>query len=205
VVAISGSALDLCQAHEKANGVLQAFYPGARGGLAIAEALFGGFSPEGRLPLTFYKSDDDLPDFRDYNMANRTYRYFTGEPLYPFGYGLGYARFSLKDAAYGNGHVTVSVQNDGGFGSEATATVQVYAKAEGTKEHWNLCGIAKVPLKPGEQKKASIPIPEAAFGRYDAEGILQPCSGAKVLYVGFTQPDARSAALTGVKPIMISI
>jgi beta-glucosidase len=205
VVVISGSALDVCFAHKYASGVIQAFYPGARGGLAVAEVLFGKFSPEGRLPLTFYKSDADLPDFRDYAMTNRTYRYFNGEPLYPFGYGLGFAKFFLSEAKYTDGTVTVSVRNNGGFDGEATATVQVYAKVEGTREHWNLCGLAKVSLAAGEEKTAGIKISEAVFGRYDAEGQLQPIDGAKTLYVGLTQPDERSVALTGVKPIVCKL
>jgi beta-glucosidase len=205
VVAISGSALDLCWAHKHANGVVQAFYPGARGGLAVAELLFGRYNPEGRLPLTFYQSDADLPDFRDYSMANRTYRYFKGEPLYPFGYGLSYARFSLNETVYGDGKVTANVRHEGGFDGEATATVQVYATVEETKEHWNLCGLAKVVLANGEEKKVEIVIDERAFGRYDAKGQWQPNAGAKTLYVGFSQPDKRSVALVEVEPVVLSI
>jgi beta-glucosidase len=207
LVMLSGSAMDMEWAHENAGAVVQAFYPGAQGGLAVAELLFGRYSPEGKLPLTFYKSDKDLPDFRNYDMDNRTYRYFTSEPLYPFGYGLGYHKFSLSDASFADGKVTVSVRNGGGYGAIETAaeTVQVYAKAEGAKERWNLCGIAKAALKGGESKKITVDISPAAFSRYDDNGDLQPCKGKKTLYVGFGQPDARTEALTGVKALEISL
>jgi beta-glucosidase len=138
-------------------------------------------------------------------MTNRTYRYFKGEPLYPFGYGLGYARFSLSDAVYKNGKVTVTVSNDGGFDQNAAASIQVYAEVEGTKEFWNLCGLGKVRLTKGEKKTVEIEVSEAAFGRYDADGKLQPCDGAKYLHVGFTQPDERSVALTGNRPVKLRV
>jgi beta-glucosidase len=240
VVNITGSAMDLRFADEKADAVMQVFYPGALGGLAVASALFGYFSPEGKLPLTFYKSDEDLPDFHEYAMANRTYRYFDGEPLYPFGYGLGYYRFEISNAMYENGRVTAQVTNAGprdgtdmthaagnktesrhnldgnaatGAGASQAAddsplcgeTVQVYAEAEGTKERWNLCGLSKVYLRPGESMRVEVEISLAAFMRYDANGDLQPCMGKKTLYVGFGQPDERSAALTGQRALEINV
>lgn len=87
---VSGSAVALCDQNENCDAVLQCFYPGAQGGNAVADVLLGKYSPSGRLPVTFYKSTEDLPPFRDYSMENRTYKYFKGEPLYPFGYGLTY-------------------------------------------------------------------------------------------------------------------
>jgi beta-glucosidase len=215
VVALSGSALDLSWADARANAVVQVFYPGAQGGLAVAELLFGECAPEGKLPLTFYKSDADLPDFREYAMQNRTYRYFNGEPLYPFGYGLGYDCFTTEAAAYVNGRLTITTINNGPRYADAvkasymknavTETLQVYAAVEGTKERWNLCGMAKVSLRPGERAMVAIDISPAAFSRYDANGDLQPCAGKKRLYVGFSQPDARSIALTGTQPAVIEV
>ena len=87
---MTGSAVDLSLAQERANAVLQAWYPGSQGGRAVAQVLFGEASPSGKLPVTFYRGVEDLPDFTDYAMAGRTYRYYQGEPLYPFGYGLTY-------------------------------------------------------------------------------------------------------------------
>nr|AUW36667.1 xylosidase/arabinosidase [uncultured bacterium] len=214
VVVMSGSAMDLRWADEHTNAIMQAFYPGALGGLAVAAALFGLYSPQGKLPVTFYRSDDDLPDFRDYNMANRTYRYFTGEPLYPFGYGLSYFKFNIGAASYADGLVKAEVTNvglRGGVKIEITddtagvETLQVYARADGEKERWTLCGMEKVLLKPGESASVEVEVSPAAFKRYDAKGDLRDALGKKTLFVGFGQPDKRTLALTGdaVKEIAI--
>ena len=93
----NGSALAVNWANEHANAILDAWYPGEEGGTAVAETLSGKNNPAGRLPVTFYKSADQLPPFEDYSMKGRTYRYFTGTPLYPFGYGLSYTKFSYSD------------------------------------------------------------------------------------------------------------
>src|SRR5213079_2451362 len=97
IVLMNGSALGVNWEKAHANAVLEAWYPGEEGGAAVAETLSGKNNPAGRLPLTFYKGVDQLPNFEDYGMANRTYRYFTGKPLYPFGYGLSYTKFSYGD------------------------------------------------------------------------------------------------------------
>ena len=96
LINMTGSAMDLKYAHEHCAAVLQAWYPGARGGRVIADILFGGISPSGKLPVTFYRDTEELPDFEDYSMKGRTYRYFTGTPLYPFGYGLTYGDVVLE-------------------------------------------------------------------------------------------------------------
>src|SRR6185295_12784621 len=117
VVLLSGSALAVNWANDNVPAILHAWYPGGEGGTAIADVLFGDYNPAGRLPVTFYKSVDQLPPFTDYSMAGRTYRYFKGEPLYPFGYGLSYTEFvysnlrSTKSAD--NVKVTVDVKNTG--------------------------------------------------------------------------------------------
>ena len=120
VVVLSGSALAINTAENEAAAVLQAWYPGAMGGLAVARALFGEVNPQGKLPVTFYHSDADLPSFTDYAMKGRTYRYIETEPLYPFGYGLSYTRFTFNDAAVSAGtagadgvDVSVTVRNEG--------------------------------------------------------------------------------------------
>lgn len=203
VTVLSGSALDLCWADESANAVMQAFYPGSQGGLAMAEVMFGKAASEGRLPLTFYRSDKDLPDFCDYSMQNRTYRYFKGEALYPFGFGLGYEPFELSDAAVNDGVVTVTVKNIGK--NRASEVVQVYAEAAGERERWNLCGVGRTTLGAGESVTIDIPINPAAFQRYDGKGDLRPCAGRKTLHIGFCQPDERSVALKGSRPLTVEV
>ncbi|MDR0293720.1 MAG: glycoside hydrolase family 3 C-terminal domain-containing protein [Oscillospiraceae bacterium] len=200
---LSGSALDLRWADENADAVIQAFYPGSQGGRAVAELIFGRFSPVGRLPLTFYRSDADLPDFCDYSMQNRTYRYFKGEALYPFGFGLGFEPFELSGASYEDGAVKVSVKNAGK--ARAAETVQVYIEIEGEKENRSLCGLKKVELDAGMSANVTIPIPSEAFMRYDGEGDMRLCYGKKALYVGFCQPDPRSILLKGHTPVRLEV
>ncbi|MCL1795496.1 MAG: glycoside hydrolase family 3 C-terminal domain-containing protein, partial [Clostridia bacterium] len=199
VVLISGSALTVPWADEHAGAVMQAFYPGAQGGLAIAEAIFGRFSPEGRLPVTFYRSARDVPEFTDYSMKNRTYRYFEGEALYPFGFGLGYTRTELSNLRANRETVTVTVKNIGKMAGRET--VQVYVSSPGQKELRSLCGIGKVYLQPGESRDVTVPLNPNAYSRYDANGDLYPVAGPHTLYAGISQPDARSVALCGVKPL----
>lgn len=203
LVLISGSALAVTWADTHVQGVLQAFYPGEQGGRAIAEAIFGRFSPEGKLPVTFYRSTEDLPDFHEYSMENRTYRYFGKEALYPFGFGLGYGHFTLSDLQVDRDSCRVTVTNDGNV--EAGETVQLYIACEGAKEHWQLKGVAKVRLTPGEKKTVTLPLHAALFSHYDAQGDLREDHGKHTLYVGFTQPDARSVALYGSAPLQVEI
>ena len=175
VVVLSGSALAINTAENEAAAVLQAWYPGAMGGLAVARALFGEVNPQGKLPVTFYHSDADLPSFTDYAMKGRTYRYIETEPLYPFGYGLSYTRFTFNDAAVSAGtagpdgvDVSVTVRNEGS--RAGTETVEVYVKAErpGTPNA-QLKGLAKVSLQPGEEQRVTVHLPLAALaGRQPA-------------------------------------
>jgi beta-glucosidase len=109
-----------------AEAILQAWYPGEQGGTAVADVLFGDYNPSGKLPVTFYKNVDQLPDFMDYRMAGRTYRYFKGAPLFPFGYGLSYTTFAFGKPSYKNGKVTVNIKNTGK--RAGTETVQLYIK-----------------------------------------------------------------------------
>src|SRR5262249_32292862 len=137
LVLINGSALAVNWADQNLPAIVEAWYPDEEGGTAVAEALAGDFSPAGRLPVTFYKSVDQLPPFEDYSMAKRTYRYFDGEPLYPFGYGLSYTTFSYANAQAvpanvgASGEVTVSVEvtNAGTVGGDEV--VQLYLTHSG--------------------------------------------------------------------------
>ncbi len=202
LVLLSGSALAVNWADEHIPAILQGWYPGAQGGRAIADILFGEKNPEGRLPVTFYRSTEELPAFTDYSMKNRTYRYMQGEALYPFGYGLSYTDFEYNGVKVSTDRVgedgvdvTATVKNVGKMaGGE---TVQVYVKVcrEGTPNA-QLKGIKKLYLKAGESADVKIHLPKKALGVYDENGVLQ-VSGEVKLYVGGQAPDARSAKLTG--------
>ena len=201
-VVFAGSALRV----EEGNAVLMAWYPGQAGGTALCDLLFGRVSPSGRLPVTFYRSVDDLPPFEDYAMAGRTYRYFTGESLYPFGYGLSYARFVYSDAAVEDGALWVSVQNVGAM--EAEEVVQVYIRAEDSPyspPNPRLCAFARVRLAAGEKRRVALELAPEAFTVVDETGARVRPGGTYSLYVGGSQPDARSARLTGERPLRIQM
>lgn len=195
--------MSLGWAQDNVSGIIQAFYPGAMGGRAIAEALFGEFSPSGKLPLTCYKNTADIPAFTDYNMANRTYRYYKGEPLYPFGYGLSYSTFRLSDVKADKTTVSVSVENTGAI--PARETVQVYVSSPGTKEIRSLCGIGNLFLKAGEKTMLAIKLNKNAFSRYDENGNMRELQGKHSLSVGFTQPDTLSVHLYGQAPLTVEL
>ncbi|MBD5459558.1 MAG: glycoside hydrolase family 3 protein [Lachnospiraceae bacterium] len=203
LVLLSGSALAVNWADEHVPAILQGWYPGAQGGRAIAEILFGERCPEGKLPVTFYRSVEELPDFTDYNMKGRTYRYMKGEALYPFGYGLSYTSFSIGQISadakkVGPEGVTIRalVKNTGDMpGGE---TVQVYVKICGEDTpNAQLKGLCKVHLAPGEEQEVQIHLSAAAFGLYDEEGALRVRAGQAFVYVGGQAPDTRSEKLTG--------
>ncbi|NLK28884.1 MAG: glycoside hydrolase family 3 protein [Clostridiales bacterium] len=207
LVLLSGSALSIPWEDEHIPAIIQGWYPGAQGGRAIAEMIFGEFSPEGKLPITFYRTTEELPDFTDYNMINRTYRYMKKEALYPFGYGLSYTSFELSNISISGEEIlpgqeivcSADIKNTGSMvGAE---TLQVYVKVN--KEdapNWQLKGLKKVTLNPGEQKTIAITLKDEAFGLYDGNGKLMLNEAEYVIYIGTCQPDARSIQLTGQKP-----
>ena len=208
LVLLSGSALAVTWADENVSAIVQAWYPGAQGGRAIAQMLFGDFSPCGKLPVTFYRTTEELPDFRDYSMMNRTYKYMQNEALYPFGFGLGYTRFEFSDLTLSSAQIkagdsitcTVKVKNIGGY--ESKEVVQVYLKDVETctvAPKWQLRGVQKVILKPGEQKQISFTLTseDMMVVTDDGELVLEP--GVFEVYVGGSQPDARSIKLTGTQ------
>lgn len=201
-VIAAGSALRV----EEGNAVLMAWYPGQAGGTALANILFGVVSPSGRLPVTFYDGVDELPDFCDYKMEGHTYRYFLGKTLYPFGYGLSFAHFQYSDAAFADGKLSATVQNAGGILAEEI--VQAYIKPEGSMfapPNASLCGFARVTLNPGEVKRVEIPIAREAFCTVNDEGVWEQDAHMFTLYIGGSQPDARSEELTGSKPIAVKV
>lgn len=213
LVNMCGSAMDLREADEKAAAILQAWYPGARGGKDVADIIFGKVSPSGKLPLTFYESSDDLPDIKDYSMKNRTYRYFEGTPLYPFGFGLTYSdcfvtsmSVEKPDGEFDGVNVTVNVKNNGSVDTQEV--VQVYIKDEEFElavRNVSLCGFKRVSLKAGEEKTVTLKIGKRAFTSVDADGNRAIYSKKFTLYSALSQPDSRSEALTGHKALSESV
>jgi beta-glucosidase len=177
LVVIAGSAVSVEWARQSLPAIVMAFYPGQQGGNALADVLFGDANPSGRLPVTFYKSAADLPAFDDYAMKGRTYRYFQGEPLYPFGHGLSYTKFSYADLRLDRPtvgpkdkvQVSLALKNVGG--RPGHEVVQLYARkldqTAGTPNK-ELRGFERVLLKPGEQRRVSFSlVPADALSHYD--------------------------------------
>ncbi len=223
VVNMTGSAMDLCYAQEHAAAVIQAWYPGARGGRIIAKLLFGELSFSGKLPVTFYQDSSELPDFEDYSMKGRTYRYFEGKVLYPFGYGLTYGAAEVeavffKGNLYGTAPeemnrqentepagMTVSVFNPGS--SPVQDVVQVYVKAESpyAVPNGRLCGFARVCVGAGERVQIQVPLDPDVFTVIDEEGKKLSPGGNFRFSVGFGQPDERTRELTGRECIEFTV
>ena len=208
VVLLTGSAIDLSEAENQADAILLGWYPGAGGGRAIADLIFGKESPSGKLPVTFYRNEalDELPAFTDYAMTNRTYRYYRGEPLYPFGYGLIYgdAAVTAVTAEETRAHVTVENRGD----RAVQEVVQLYMKDEASPDappNPILCGFRRIELGAGETKTVDILIEPAAFTVVNAAGERIPGSGTWTLYAGLGQPDPRTARLTGKTAASVSI
>lgn len=207
LVILSGSALAVTWADEHIPAIIEGWYPGAQGGRALASVLFGDYSPEGKLPVTFYRTTEELPAFTDYAMKGRTYRYMTQKALYPFGYGLSYTDFALENISLSSntvdkdGKITVKavLKNTGAMaGAE---TVQVYVKAcrEGTPNP-QLKALKKVELAAGQAQEVTLTLPAKAFGLCNENGDLVLEAGDYQVYVGTQQPDERSRELTGKQP-----
>lgn len=213
VVLMTGSAVDLRMADQKCGAILQAWYPGAEGGSAVADILFGKVSPSGKLPVTFYMSDEDLPDFEDYSMRERTYRYMTKQPLYPFGYGLGYAQIDITEAhlvqppVLGEDmEIEAVLKNSSEM--EGSEVVQAYIKdleSPLAVPNGSLCAFEKICLQPGESGRVRMRISADALKAVDTDGSKKMDSSHFRLYVGTSQPDARSIELTGKTPVQIDI
>ena len=187
----SGSAIGLEPETTTTDAILQAWYPGENGGQAVADVLFGDYNPGGKLPITFYKNVNQLPDFLDYTMQNRTYRYMHERPLFPFGHGLSYTTFSFSKPTYKNGKVTVKVTNTGK--REGTETVQVYLQPTNDKNGpvKTLRGFAKVTLQPNETKTVEIDMPKERFETWDEiTHTMRVLPGKYLLLVGNSSDDS---------------
>ncbi len=196
VVLMNGGALSVNNAQEKAAAVILAGYPGQQGGNAVADVLFGDFNPAGRLPVTYYKSIDQLPAFEDYNMQGKTYRYFTQEPLYPFGYGLSYTTFTYSDlilpeklSAGERVQVKVTVTNSGKTtGDEVVQLYLTDEKASTPRPVRQLEGFSRINLKPGESKVVEFMLEPRQFSIINKKDkrIIEP--GYFTISVGGKQP-----------------
>jgi len=202
LVLTTGSALAVDWAKEHLPAILVAWYPGQRGGDAVADVLFGGTNPAGRLPVTFYKASEKLPAFDDYNMRGRTYRYFDGEPLYPFGYGLSYTQFEYSGlqvdhariAEHDTVRVSLDVKNVGARAGDEV--VQLYVREVAPVERRALKalrGIERLTLEPGETRRASFTlVPDKDFTHYDVEHKRYAVTGGGYeLQLGASSSDIR--------------
>ncbi|HEY5381655.1 MAG TPA: glycoside hydrolase family 3 C-terminal domain-containing protein [Acidobacteriaceae bacterium] len=204
VVLQNGSALAVNWAQRHANAILEAWYPGEEGGTAIAETLAGDNNPAGRLPLTFYSSLSQLPPFTDYSMKGRTYRYFTGQPLYTFGYGLSYTTFAysnlkLPSTVKAGEPVTIEaeVKNTGRVAGDEVAELYLSQPHAFETPIRKLAAFKRVHLAPGKTTHISLTITPRALGQVDAQGnrIIRP--GDYTLSLGSTQPGASASTQTG--------
>ena len=193
----SGCAMAMVPELETCDAIVQWWYAGEQGGAALADVLFGDKTPSGKLPVTFYKSTDDLPDFLDYTMKGRTYRYFEGEPLFHFGYGLSYTTFDIGQPVYKNNTVQVRVKNTGT--REGLETVQVYirrtADTDGPKK--TLRAYSQVSLSPGESKTVNIALPRQSFEGWDAStNTMRVVPGRYEVMVGNSSADSNLQKIT---------
>ncbi len=211
-VVMAGSCMDLSALADSSSAILQAWYPGARGGQSIGDIIFGKVNPSGKLPVTFYKDTNDLPDFEDYSMKGRTYRYLESDPLYPFGFGLTYGNMDIISAeAFGedpkdNGlTIKVSIRNSGDI--DATEVVQVYMKADDPNEVKNtrLVAFTRVTLEAGATANIDIAVSKESFTVVNEDGERIIPDGNVNLYVGFGQPDDLTSRLTGKRPLTITV
>ncbi|MGA2251753.1 glycoside hydrolase family 3 C-terminal domain-containing protein [Terracidiphilus sp.] len=205
VVLLNGSALAVNWINKHANAILESWYPGEEGGAAVAETLSGKNNPAGRLPVTFYTGVDQLPNFEDYGMANRTYRYFEGKPLYSFGYGLSYTTFSYSDLTIPTQSVSagqpvgadVTVTNTGKVGGDEV--VQVYVKFPSMKgaPHVALRAFQRIHLEPGASQKVHFDLKDRDLGMVTESGTPIIAQGDYTISIGGGQPDTGVPVATG--------
>ncbi len=200
IVLMNGSALATNDEDAAATGIIEAWYPGGQGGEAIASLLAGDFSPAGRLPVTFYKSLDQLPDFSDYSMSNRTYRYHKEEVLYPFGYGLSYSQFRYSGVKISpqqwntEGAVTVSVDVTNTGTMDADEVVQLYIARNDIKDSpiRTLAGFQRIHIEKGKTRKITFNLDARSLSTVDATGQRSVIPGTVALWVGGGQPAQRA-------------
>ncbi len=200
VISMSGSALALTWAKAHAAAILSAWYPGVEGGTAIAQTLAGLNNPAGRLPVTFYASTRELPAFTDYSMKNRTYRYFTGTPLWGFGFGLSYSSFQYSPVKLSSASVTagqpvtatVTVTNTSSVAGDEVVEAYLKTPQVGGPVH-SLVGFARVHVGPGERREVPLEISARSLSSVDAAGQRSVLAGTYLLSVGGAQPKETAA------------
>lgn len=216
VCLLAGSAMDLNFADQEAAAILQAFYPGAEGGREVARLLFGEYSPSGKLPVTIYRDLTEMPAFTDYTMRGRTYRYLTKKPLYPFGYGLTYSdcvideiqpekEYTYEDAVKNGIEIKVHVENRGSYDTEEV--LQGYVKVQSPNEvlHPKLGVFARIHIKAGEGQWISLHISKTAFSTVTEDGERVYDGKKAQIFIGFGQPDERTAELLGVNSLSFEV
>jgi beta-glucosidase len=199
LVLMNGSALSVNWADEHVKAILEAWYPGEEGGTAVAQALAGDFSPGGKLPLTFYKSVDQIPPFEDYNMKGRTYRYFTGEPLYPFGYGLSYTSFEYSNltfdknslAANDDLNASVDVKNTGTMAADEVVELYLTHPGVDSAPLRSLVAFRRVHIAPGATQPVHLTVLNRELSLVDSDGARKIVPGELDVWVGGGQPVAR--------------
>ena len=200
LVLLNGSALSFNWENENIPAIVEAWYPGQGGGTAIADVLFGDYNPAGRLPLTFYKSIDQIPAFSEYDMTGKTYRYFKGEPLYEFGYGLSYSNFeyTMKDApatikAGENIKITTEVKNTGKYDGDEVVELYVSLPESNLKTAiLSLQGFKRIHLKAGETKLVEFTLKPLQISARNKDNFAVVEAGTVQISVGGKQPDAKS-------------
>jgi beta-glucosidase len=203
LVLTSGSALAVDE--RQANAILQAWYPGEEGGTAIAETLAGDNNPAGRLPLTFYSSVDQLPPFEDYSMADRTYRYFTGEPWRGFGFGLSYSHFAYSGltlpaqpiAAGDSVVVEVDVKNVSDRAGDEVVELYLTQPKQALTPIRTLAGFTRVHLEPGRSVHVALPVSARSLGQVQENGERVILPGEYQVFVGGTQPGESEGGVSG--------
>ena len=195
---MNGSAMAVNWANQNANAILEAWYPGEEGGTAIAETLAGVNNPAGRLPVTFYKSVDDLPPFEDYSMKGRTYRYFEGQPLYPFGYGLSYSQFAYSNLklsaaklkAGASLEVDADVRNTSQVAGDEVAELYLSFPKTPSAPIRALRGFKRVHLAPGETQRVHFGLDPRDLSCVNEAGDHVVAAGVYRIHVGGGQPGA---------------
>jgi beta-glucosidase len=213
LVLLNGSAVAFNWEAANIPAILEAWYPGQAGGTAVADILFGDYNPSGRLPLTFYKSIDQIPAFEEYSMKGKTYRYFEKEPLYEFGYGLSYTSFEYKVSESSDRikagepiRLTVEVKNSGKRAGEEV--VQLYVSLPDSKLQKpirSLQGFRRVALKPGESRLFEFELQPSQFSARDQNNIAVVEPGRVRVSVGGKQPDAASVASKKVVVVNVNV
>lgn len=202
IVCAAGSSINIeCEP----DALLHVWYPGSEGGTALAKILFGDISPSAKLPVTFYEKTELLPDFTDYSMKNRTYRYAENNVLFPFGYGLTYSETVCTDLRYEEGKAVVSAENRGRTDTEEVIQLYIKDHSENAVPNVSLCGFKRVKLCAGEKILVELPVSENAFTAVDDNGVRKRFGSKFTLFAGTHQPDEISDMLCGNKCVSVEI